>query len=74
MTQQIQQLSKRELEVVSLLAQDLSYEEIAQRLRVTPGTIYDHVWRATDKLGIRSRVGLAVWFVLRYPGGLPDEK
>jgi len=47
--------SKRELEVLTLLAAGRSNKEIARRLEVSPNTIKSHVARLFEKLGARRR-------------------
>jgi DNA-binding NarL/FixJ family response regulator len=51
-------LSKRELEVVHLLAQGLSNREIAQRLELSQHTVKNHMFRIFEKLGVSSRIEL----------------
>jgi DNA-binding NarL/FixJ family response regulator len=51
-------LSKRELEVVRLLAQGLSNREIAQRLGLSQHTVKNHLFRIFEKLGVSSRIEL----------------
>ncbi|WP_062464061.1 response regulator [Demequina soli] len=53
-------LTDREREVVLLVAQGLSNEEIAQRLFVSPLTAKTHVNRAMTKIGARDRAQLVV--------------
>ncbi|QXT63176.1 response regulator [Tessaracoccus palaemonis] len=53
-------LTDREREVVLLVAQGLSNEEIAQKLFVTPLTAKTHVNRAMTKVGARDRAQLVV--------------
>jgi LuxR family transcriptional regulator, maltose regulon positive regulatory protein len=48
-------LSKREMEVLRLVAQGLSNRQIADRLFVTPGTIKIHVYNFTKKLNAVNR-------------------
>jgi two-component system nitrate/nitrite response regulator NarL len=52
-------LSKRELEVLSLIAEGHAVLEIASRLRLSPFTIRTHIKRAYRKLGVSGR-GAAV--------------
>ena len=59
-------LSNRELEVVRLIACDLGSVEISRRLGMTTQTVKNHITASLCKLGIRSRVGLAVWYVSAY--------
>lgn len=54
------ELSRREREVVTLVASGLSNAEIAARLFLSHRTVEDHVSHATRRLGV-SRAGLAAW-------------
>jgi DNA-binding NarL/FixJ family response regulator len=60
-------LTDREREVMALVAQGLSNEEIGQRLFMSPATAKTHVSRAMLKLGARDRAQLVV---LAYQTGL----
>jgi DNA-binding NarL/FixJ family response regulator len=60
-------LTERERQVMALVAEGLSNEEIAGRLVVSPATARTHVSRAMTKLGARDRTQLAV---LAYETGL----
>ena len=60
-------LTEREREVLALVAEGLSNEEIAARLFVSPATAKTHVSRAMTKLGVRDRAGLVV---IAYESGL----
>ncbi len=60
-------LTDREREVVLLVAQGLSNDEIAERLFITPLTAKTHVVRAMHKVGARDRAQLVV---AAYQGGL----
>ncbi|OLT28112.1 DNA-binding response regulator [Nocardiopsis sp. CNR-923] len=53
-------LTEREREVVALVGEGLSNEEIAARLVVSPATAKTHVSRAMVKLGARDRAQLVV--------------
>jgi len=48
-------LSQRELEVLRLVAQGLSNQDIADRLFVAVGTVKTHVWKIREKLGAKNR-------------------
>ncbi len=71
-------LTEREREVMALVAEGLSNDEIAQRLVVSPATAKTHVSRAMVKLRARDRAQLVVFAYesgLVQPGRLrPDLK
>src|SRR5262249_54045999 len=48
-------LTKRESEVLDLLAEGLRQEEIADRLVISPKTVATHIQRILNKLEVRSR-------------------
>ena len=48
-------LSQREMEVLALLAEGLSNQEIAERLYIAPGTVKNHVSSILSKLDTRDR-------------------
>ena len=56
--QSIEQLSKREMEVVSCVAQGLTNREIAKSLGLSEHTVKNYLFRVYDKLGVSSRVEL----------------
>ena len=51
----IDQLSQRENEVLSLLAQGYLYKEIADTMKITTATVNSYVRRVYDKLQVQSR-------------------
>ncbi|MCT9818942.1 response regulator transcription factor [Microbacterium sp. W1N] len=59
-TEALSALTERELEVVALVAEGLSNDEIAGRLHISPLTAKTHVSRALTKTGARDRVQLVV--------------
>ena len=61
------ELTEREREVLGLIGEGLSNEEIAGRLVVSPATARTHVSRAMVKLGARDRAQLVV---IAYQSGL----
>jgi DNA-binding NarL/FixJ family response regulator len=63
----LESLTEREREVVTLVAEGLSNQEIAERLVVSPWTAKTHVSRAMVKLGARDRAQLVVF---AYESGL----
>ena len=48
-------LTARELQVLTLLADGLEQSEIAERLAISPKTVATHIERILAKLGVRSR-------------------
>lgn len=53
-------LTRREFEVLRLLAQGMSNSEIAQRLFITPSTAKVHIRNIFTKLGVRTRLQAAL--------------
>lgn len=49
------QLTARELDVLRLLAEGLSHEEIGRRLAIASETVRTHARKAADRLGARTR-------------------
>lgn len=66
-SQDVQHLTRREQEVVSLVGHGLSNAEIAERLVVSPTTAKTHVSRAMVKVHARDRAQLVVF---AYEAGL----
>jgi DNA-binding NarL/FixJ family response regulator len=63
----LEELTERELEVMGLVAEGLTNEEIAGRLVISPATAKTHVSRILMKLGARDRAQLVV---IAYESGL----
>lgn len=61
-------ISERELEVIRLTAEGFSNREIASRLYLSEGTVRNYLSSILDKLELRDRTQLAV-FYLRKQGG-----
>jgi DNA-binding NarL/FixJ family response regulator len=56
-------LSKREQQVVLLVAEGLSNHDIAQQLRLSDHTVKNHLFHIFEKLGISNRVELVLYAV-----------
>lgn len=54
-------LSPRELDILLLLAQGMSNEQIARELVLEVSTVKSHVSRMLPKIGVRSRLQAVVW-------------
>jgi non-specific serine/threonine protein kinase len=56
-------LTKRELEIARLIAQELTSRDIASTLFISERTVEAHVTNMLNKLGLNSRIELARWLV-----------
>ena len=65
-------LTARELDIVLLLAQGMSNDEIAAELVLEVSTVKSHLARILPKLGVRSRLQAAVWAYQNRIVALPD--
>lgn len=59
--QDIQSLTKRELEIIRLIAEDLNSTDIACRLNISPATVDTHRRNLMKKVGVSTAVGLVRW-------------
>lgn len=67
-------LTRREAEILQLVAAGLSNKEIAARLVITEGTVKNHVHNSLEKLHLTNRVQAAAYAVRQgAPTRLPDE-
>lgn len=57
-------LTKREEEIVSLVARGLTSQEIAKKLFISPRTVETHRARIMDKLGVNNAAGLVRFALL----------
>ncbi|MEI5676575.1 MULTISPECIES: response regulator [Nocardioides] len=65
-------LTARELDILLLLAQGLSNDEIAAELVLEVSTVKSHLARMMPKLGVRSRLQAAVWAYQNKIVDVPD--
>ncbi|WP_072621266.1 response regulator [Spirulina major] len=69
-------LTKREQEILSLVAHGKSNREIADALYIAPGTVRVHVHTILQKLEVRDRTQAAIWAIqmgLLPPGETPSK-
>lgn len=71
--QGIEQLSKREIEVVNSVAEGLTNREIAKRLGLSEHTVKNYLFRVYDKLGVSSRVELLFMTLNRATASEPSS-
>lgn len=64
-------LTKREREVVDLLARGFLYKEIADKLSISQGTVHNHIHAIYEKLHVSNRTEAINKVYPRKPGGLP---
>ena len=58
-----EQVTRRELEILRLVADGLSNKEIGRRLSITEGTVKNHVHNALEKLHMDNRIQAAAYIV-----------
>jgi DNA-binding NarL/FixJ family response regulator len=56
-------LSRREVDVLRLVARGLTDQQIAAELTLSVHTIHRHIANARTRLGVRTRAAAAVWAV-----------
>jgi DNA-binding NarL/FixJ family response regulator len=61
-------LTRREEDVVRLVADGLKNREIAQRLKVKEHSVRNYIYRIFEKLGVSSRVELILYVCSRRNG------
>jgi DNA-binding NarL/FixJ family response regulator len=59
----IERLSKREEDVVRLLAQGLTNKDISAKLGLSEHTVKNYLFRVYEKLGVSTRVELVLYFL-----------
>lgn len=56
-------IGEKELQVISLVAEGFSNKEIAERLFLSEGTVRNYMSQILDKMGLRDRTRLAVYYL-----------
>jgi len=67
-------VTKREFEIISALAVGATAPEVARDLGVSPHTVRAHIRSIYTKLGVASRVELALWVVRQGNGELASDR
>jgi DNA-binding NarL/FixJ family response regulator len=57
-SQEFNQLTEREIEIIKLITNELSSQEIAEKLFIAPKTVETHRHNILKKLGLKNTVGL----------------
>ena len=63
-------LKPRELEIISLVAEGLSNREISGRLYLSEGTVRNYLSTILEKLELRDRTQLAVFYYKKLKNGM----
>nr|WP_207755093.1 response regulator transcription factor [Alkaliphilus hydrothermalis] len=58
-----QQLTERELDILKHIGEGLSNKEIAEQLYLSQGTVRNYVTGLLEKLGLRDRTQLAIYYI-----------
>ncbi|MBI3669001.1 MAG: response regulator transcription factor [Acidobacteria bacterium] len=69
-----ERLTKREQQVVGLIAQGLTNTEIARELSLSPHTIKNYIFRIFEKMGFSSRVELVIYAMDRQHRNQPPKQ
>jgi len=62
-TKDVDKLTKRELEILTLLARGLPYKQIAHQLSISPSTVHGHLHSIYAKMHVQSRTEAVVKFL-----------
>jgi len=65
-------LTRREMEILQLVAEGLSNKEIGTRLSITEGTVKNHVHNSLEKLQMENRIQAAAYVVRQGLGRRPE--
>jgi len=71
--QGLELLSSREREVVQHLAAGMTNREIAEKLRLSPHTVKNYLFRIFDKLGVSSRVEVVLYALGNHSAPAADD-
>lgn len=58
------ELSEREKDVVKLICQELTNNEIGEKLFISPRTVESHRQRILEKIGAKNTVGIAIYAIV----------
>ncbi|MDH6250799.1 DNA-binding NarL/FixJ family response regulator [Chryseobacterium sp. H1D6B] len=58
------ELSEREKEVVKLICQECTNNEIAEKLFISPRTVESHRQRIVEKIGAKNTVGIVIYAII----------
>ena len=64
-------LSKRQKQLMAMLAKGMSNDQIAQEIGITTHTVKVHFWRLFQRIGVNSRGKALKWWNDHQPQGLP---
>lgn len=67
-------LTRREIEILQLVADGLSNKEIGSRLSITEGTVKNHVHNSLEKLHFENRIQAAAYVVRQGLGHRPGDE
>ena len=67
-----EELSKREIEVLKLICDEYTSQEIADKLFISKRTVEGHRQKVIDKIGAKNTVGLVVYAITNKLYTLPD--
>ena len=62
------EISEREREIISLIAEGYNNKEISAQLYLSEGTVRNYISTILEKLDLRDRTQLAVYYVRNYSG------
>jgi DNA-binding NarL/FixJ family response regulator len=67
------ELTRREIEILQLVADGLSNKEVGNQLFITEGTVKNHVHNALEKLHLENRIQAAAYMVRQGLGHRPES-